>query len=72
MPGTLSQGLDAQGGPDIKPHLATITSSSENQWIVDNLLTPALIVPTTRLSQSQVWVGGSPGCNGCRRVALGE
>ena len=53
------EGLDAQGGPDIRPHLATITSSSENQWIVDNLLVPALSLPAPLLDQSQVWVGGS-------------
>lgn len=51
-------GLDAQGGPDIRPHLATITSSSENQWIVDNLLIPALSSSTPLLQKSQVWVGG--------------
>ena len=49
--------LPAQGGPTIFPYLATITSSSENKWIVDNLLTPALSL-SIPLSQSQVWVGG--------------
>ncbi len=38
-------------------HLATITSFSENQWIVDQLLAPALSAATP-LTQSQVWVGG--------------
>ena len=38
----------------VPAHLATITSSSENQWIVDELLLAA--VPP--LAQSQVWVGG--------------
>jgi hypothetical protein len=49
--------LDPQGSPTTKPHLATITSSSENQWIVDQLLTPALNLPIP-LAQSQVWIGG--------------
>jgi hypothetical protein len=45
----------------VSPYLATITSSSENTWIVDKLLKEALKVATTStsLSQSQVWVGGS-------------
>jgi hypothetical protein len=45
----------------VSPYLATITSSSENTWIVDNLLKEALKTSTspTYLSQSQVWVGGS-------------
>ena len=51
-------GLDPQGSPTTLPHLATITSSRENQWIVDTLLTPALNLDTP-LEQSQVWVGGS-------------
>ena len=42
-------------------HLATITSSSENQWVIDSLLIPSLTasveVPSP-LTQSQVWVGG--------------
>lgn len=50
-------GLPAQGGPTVFPHLATITSSSENQWITENLLAPALNLPTP-LTQSQVWLGG--------------
>ena len=51
-------GLDAQGGPTIFPYLATITSSSENNWIVEKLLTPALAGPTPLLLQRQVWIGG--------------
>jgi hypothetical protein len=50
--------LDLEG--DTPPHLATITSSSENQWIVGYLLLteppPAEGVP--RLTLTQVWVGG--------------
>jgi hypothetical protein len=38
-------------------HLATITSSSENEWIIDDLLLPALGAAAP-LGQSQVWVGG--------------
>ena len=37
-------------------HLATITSFSENQWVVDQLLIPALTADPAL--QSQVWVGG--------------
>ena len=51
-------GLDAQGGPTVFPYLATITSSSENNWIVEKLLTPALAGPTPLLLQRQVWIGG--------------
>jgi hypothetical protein len=45
----------------VSPYLATITSSSENTWIVDKLLKEALKATTlpTPLSHSQVWVGGS-------------
>ena len=39
-------------------HLATITSSSENQWVIDQLLNPSLSLATP-LQQSQVWVGGA-------------
>ena len=44
--------LPEQAG--VPAHLATITSSSENQWIVDELLLTA----APPLAQSQVWVGG--------------
>ena len=37
-------------------HLATIASFSENQWVVDQLLIPALTADPAL--QSQVWVGG--------------
>ncbi len=37
-------------------HLATITSSSENQWVIDELLIPSL--DAAPLLKSQVWVGG--------------
>jgi hypothetical protein len=40
---------------EVPAHLATITSSSENQWIVDELL---LNVGVPRLAQSQAWGGG--------------
>jgi hypothetical protein len=49
---TCVAGLPQQSG--VPAHLATITSSSENQWIVDNLLLAA----APPLAQSQVWVGG--------------
>jgi len=45
--------LPAQSG--VPAHLATITSSSENQWIVDELL---LNVGVPRLALTQVWGGG--------------
>ncbi len=45
-------GLLQQGGATA--HLATITSSSENQWIVAQLLEQA----NPPLAQSQAWVGG--------------
>jgi hypothetical protein len=41
----------------VPAHLATITSSSENQWIVDELLLTA----NPPLAQNQVWVGGFQG-----------
>ncbi|HSC08032.1 MAG TPA: C-type lectin domain-containing protein, partial [Steroidobacteraceae bacterium] len=41
----------------VPAHLATITSSSENQWIVDELLMNA----NPPLAQWQVWVGGFQG-----------
>jgi hypothetical protein len=44
-----------QGGSTIKPHLATITSSSENTWIVETLLKPVLPFAS---GKTQVWVGG--------------
>jgi len=48
--------LPAQGSASTKAHLATITSSGENDWIVNRLLTPVL----GRLEggRTQVWVGG--------------
>lgn len=48
--------LPAVGSATTKAHLATITSSSENQWIVDLLLTPVLNV--LEGGRTQVWVGG--------------
>jgi hypothetical protein len=40
-------------------HLATVTSSSENAWLVSDLLGPALQeVDGPKLTQNQVWVGG--------------
>jgi len=39
-------------------HLATVTSSSENAWVIDDLLQPARVKPAPNLGQSQVWVGG--------------
>jgi hypothetical protein len=40
-------------------HLATVTSSSENQWLVESLLRPALEKTAgPKLTQSQVWLGG--------------
>ena len=45
-------GLPQQGGATA--HLATVTSSSENAWIVAELLEQA----DPPLAQSQVWVGG--------------
>jgi hypothetical protein len=51
--------LPTQGGPLTPKHLATITSSSENAWIVAELLTPNLpIVFGEEDSRTQVWVGG--------------
>jgi hypothetical protein len=47
-------GLGLQSG--VSAHLATITSSSENAWIVSQLLGPA--VAASSLTSSQVWVGG--------------
>jgi hypothetical protein len=47
-------GLPTQSG--VPAHLATITSSSENAWIVSELLGPA--VTSSALAQSQVWLGG--------------
>jgi hypothetical protein len=38
-------------------HLATITSSSENLWVIDDLLIPSQTAATPLL-KSQVWVGG--------------
>ena len=52
-PKPASPALPQQSG--VPAHLATITSSSENQWIVDELLLTAVGSP---LAQSQVWVGG--------------
>jgi hypothetical protein len=39
-------------------HLATVTSSGENTWLVDDLLQVALSKVPPKLAQSQVWVGG--------------
>jgi len=48
----------------VKPHLATITSSSENTWIVDELLRPSLPANyQTTATLTQVWVGGSQASN---------
>ena len=42
------------------PSFATITSASENKWIIEKLLTPGAepCNPGTQLGKSQVWVGG--------------
>ncbi|HEX5106651.1 MAG TPA: hypothetical protein VFV87_22680 [Pirellulaceae bacterium] len=49
--------LPQQSG--VPAHLATITSSSENQWIVDVLLLNNVGAP--RMALTQVWGGGSQG-----------
>lgn len=53
--------LDPIGLPPGTPaHLATITSSSENQWVINVLLVPSLTPSNLPepLDKSQVWVGG--------------
>jgi hypothetical protein len=49
-------GLPAVGSATTRAHLATITSSSENQWIVELLLRPVL--EHFEGGRTQVWVGG--------------
>lgn len=60
---------------DTKAHLATITSSSENNWIVEVLLNPALTMSATvpyPLDRSQVWVGGFQDKTGITAPGVGD
>ena len=52
-------------------HLATITSSSENKWVIDELLTPALSAANP-LAKSQVWVGGVQDKTGITAPGVGD
>ena len=60
------------GGVD--GHLATITSESENKWVIEKLLTPSLAVqsPGTPLLKSQVWVGGVQDKTGITAPGVGD